>query len=67
MTFWDFLMIAAVLVVLYTLIMGMVQLVRLGEEARKKSNKWMWRRIWAQAIAIVVLFFAAYMKAQGGS
>lgn len=65
MVIWDFIMIAAVMVVLFTLVMGMIQLAKNTPEARMKSNKWMWRRIYAQGIAVVVLFLAVMAKTGG--
>ena len=65
MVIWDILMIVAVLVVLFTLVMGMIQLAKGTPEARIKSNKWMWRRIYAQGIAVAVLFLAVMAKTKG--
>lgn len=65
MVIWDIIMIAAVLVVLFTLVMGMIQLAKNTEEARIKSNQWMWKRIYAQGIAVVVLFVAVAAKSKG--
>lgn len=65
MVIWDFIMIASVLTVLFTLVMGMVQMAKNTEEARIKSNQWMWKRIYAQGIAIVVLFVAVAAKSKG--
>jgi len=67
MVIWDFLIIAAVLVVLFTLVMGMVQMAKGTPEARVKSNTWMWRRIYAQGAAIIVLFLAVAAKRNGMS
>ncbi len=57
--------IAAVLTVLFTLIMGMAQMAKGTPEARLKSNKWMWRRIYAQGGAVIVLFLAIAAKGSG--
>ncbi|MEE9348185.1 MAG: HIG1 domain-containing protein [Robiginitomaculum sp.] len=65
MTIWDFLMIAAVLVVLFTLVMGMLAMAKGTPEARLESNKWMWRRIYAQGGAVIVLLIAVTAKGSG--
>ncbi len=65
MVIWDFVMILAVLTVLFTLVMGMIQLAKNTPEARIKSNTWMWRRIYAQGIAVIVLFIAVAAKSKG--
>lgn len=67
MVIWDFLMIAAVITVLFTLVMGMVQMAKNSPEARLKSNTWMWRRIYAQGAAVVILLIAATAKSKGMS
>jgi len=51
--------------VLLTLVMGTVAMSKKSEENRKKSNKWMWRRIYAQVAAIVLLALTVYSKSKG--
>ncbi len=63
--FLNLIIIASVLVVLFTLVMGMVQLASNSEEARAKSNTWMWRRIYAQGGAIVIMFICVWLKSKG--
>lgn len=52
--------------VVLTLIMGTVAMSKKSEENRKKSNDWMWRRIYAQVAAIALLALTVYMKSKGG-
>lgn len=63
--FLTLIIIASVLVVLFTLVMGMIQLASNSEEARMKSNTWMWRRIYAQGAAIVIMLIAVWLKSKG--
>ena len=63
--FLNIIIIASVLVVLFTLVMGMIQLASNSEEARQKSNTWMWRRIYAQGGAIVIMMIAVWLKSRG--
>jgi len=63
--FLNIVIIASVLVVLFTLVMGMIQLASNTEEARHKSNTWMWRRIYAQGGAVVIMLVAVWLKSRG--
>ncbi len=63
--FLNIIIVASVLVVLFTLVMGMVQLASNSEEARQKSNTWMWRRIYAQGGAIVIMMICVWLKSKG--
>ncbi len=51
--------------VVLTLVMGTVAMSKKSEENSKKSNDWMWRRIYAQVAAIGLLAFTVYMKGRG--
>ena len=51
--------------VVLTLVMGTVAMSKKSEENRKKSNKWMWRRIYAQVSAILLLGITMYMRSKG--
>ena len=55
------LLIAAAIMMLYTvitLVTGGVSMARTGEGARERSNSWMWKRVGAQAVALVLLYLA---------
>jgi len=64
--FLNVLMGLALLTVLGTLILGMINLTKADETAQLKSNKLMRVRIMAQAVAIGVLFIAITLKKQAG-
>lgn len=51
--------------VVLTLVMGTVAMSKKSEENRIKSNKWMWRRIYAQVAAIGLLALTVYVKTKG--
>lgn len=51
--------------VVVTLVMGTVAMSKKSEENRKKSNDWMWRRIYAQVAAIGLLALTVYMRSKG--
>ena len=51
--------------VVLTLVMGTVAMSKKSEESRKNSNTWMWRRIYAQVAAIVLLALTVYMRSKG--
>ncbi len=55
----------AFLCVVVTLVMGTIAMSRKSEESRKKSNDWMWRRIYAQVIAIGLLVLTVYVRNNG--
>jgi len=55
----------AFLCVVLTLVMGTVAMSKKSEENRKKSNDWMWRRVYAQVAAIGLLGLTVYMKSKG--
>lgn len=48
----------AMLYVVVTLVTGGSQMARTGKGAREKSNSWMWKRVGAQAVAILLLYLA---------
>ncbi|MEP4051192.1 MAG: HIG1 domain-containing protein [Litorimonas sp.] len=51
--------------VVLTLVMGGVAMSKKSEESRKKSNDWMWRRIYAQVATVLLLILTVYMKSKG--
>ena len=65
--FANIVIVVALLTVLITLILGMLNMRKTGEEARLKSNKLMRIRVFAQAIAVGALFLMLYMKSQTGA
>jgi len=52
--------------VVLTLIMGTVAMSKKSEENRKKSNDWMWRRIYAQVATVLLLVLTVYVKSKSG-
>jgi len=52
--------------VVLTLIMGTVAMSKKSEENRKKSNDWMWRRIYAQVATVILLVLTVYVKSKSG-
>lgn len=65
MIFIDILFFGSLAVVAFTLIMGMLQMSKGTAEGTRKSNVWMWRRVYAQGAAIVIFIIAAYLKNKG--
>lgn len=63
----DILFFGSLALVAFTLIMGMVQMAKGTPEGTRKSNVWMWRRVYAQGGAIVVFIIAAALKSKGMS
>ena len=57
----------ALLTVLGTLVLGMANMRKTGEEARMKSNKLMRIRVMAQAVAVGALFLMLYLKSNAGA
>lgn len=55
----------AMIYVVATLIIGGTQMARTGKPAREKSNSWMWKRVGAQAFAIMMLYFAFKIRNGG--
>ena len=51
--------------VVLTLVMGTVAMSKKNEENRMKSNKWMWRRVYAQVAAILLLRLTFYARSKG--
>jgi len=45
----------ALFAVVFTLVMGGRAMSRRDETSRQDSNKWMWRRVWAQGSALLLL------------
>ncbi|HFB54937.1 MAG TPA: twin transmembrane helix small protein [Hellea balneolensis] len=62
----NILMAVALLTVLGTLVLGMINLVKPGEEAQLKSNKLMRWRVIAQACAIGIFMLVVAVKKQNG-
>ncbi len=56
----------AFLAVVLTLVMGAIAMGKKSEDSRKASNKWMWRRIYAQITAVVLIMITLYVKTKGG-
>jgi len=57
----------ALLTVLGTLVLGMLNMRKTGEEARMNSNKLMRYRVFAQAVAVGVLFLMLYLRSKGSA
>ena len=56
----------AFICVVLTLVMGGIAMGKKSEESRKASNKWMWRRIYAQVIAVVLVMLTLLVKTKSG-
>lgn len=54
------------LAVIGTLVMGAVSMKGNESADREKSNKWMQRRVFAQAAAIIFLALTVYMRSKSG-
>ena len=65
MTLLDILIVIAIGAVAITLGFGLCSLFRGGEYARSHSNRLMRLRVGLQAVAVIVLLFALFMKGQG--
>ncbi len=52
--------------VLFTLVMGGRAMTSKDEAAKAASNKWMWRRVWAQGIALALLALMVVVRRNGG-
>ena len=55
----------AFVAVVVTLVFGTAAMTRKDEKSRIASNKWMWRRIYAQVTAIGLLALTVYMRSRG--
>ena len=51
--------------VVITLVMGGIAMSKKDEASRKKSNDWMWRRIYAQVAAVALVLLTLYVKSRG--
>ncbi len=60
------LVVVAVLVVLAILLLGISSFGRGGEANARQSNKYMRWRIYAQAVAVVVILIFVYFRRMGG-
>jgi len=58
--------IIAMLAVVATLIMGAASMGGNKDGSRLKSNKWMARRVYAQIIAIALIFLTVYVRKNSG-
>ncbi len=56
----------AMIMVVVTLVMGGSAMARQSQESRAASNKWMWRRVWAQVSAVGLLFLIYLVKKNSG-
>jgi len=56
----------AMVMVVLTLVMGGTAMAKQSQESRAASNKWMWRRVWAQVTAVGILFLIYMVKRNGG-
>ena len=56
----------AFIAVIMTLVMGAVAMGGKEQTDREKSNRWMMRRVTAQAIALILLFVTFYVKRNSG-
>ncbi|NNC37167.1 MAG: twin transmembrane helix small protein [Hyphomonadaceae bacterium] len=63
--FANIVIVIALLTVLGTLVLGMLNMRKTGEAARLKSNQLMRIRVGAQAIAVGALMLMLYLKSQG--
>ena len=52
--------------VVFTLIMGGRAMTKREDGSRENSNKWMWRRVWAQGLALLLLVLTVFVKRNGG-
>lgn len=52
--------------VVFTLIVGASQMAKTGDDAREKSNSWMWKRVGGQAIAVSLFLAAVWVRRNGG-
>ncbi len=66
MSLIDILIVAAIGAVAVTLGFGLYAMFRGGEFARSHSNRLMRLRVGLQALAIIVLLIALFLKGQGG-
>lgn len=66
LTFLYVLLGLALFAVVFTLIMGGRAMSRREEGSRVESNKWMWRRVWAQLSALLILGATILVKKNGG-
>ena len=56
----------ALAAVVFTLIMGGRAMTKRDDDSREISNKWMWRRVWAQGLALLLLVLTVVVKRNGG-
>ena len=52
--------------VVFTLIAGGVAMQSREDDSRERSNKWMQRRVFAQAFAIIMLVILVYARRKAG-
>ena len=56
----------AMLYVVFTLVVGASNMAKTAEGSREKSNSWMWKRVGGQALALIFLLAAFWVRRNGG-
>jgi len=56
----------SLLAVVFTLLMGGKEMVSTKSGDRSASNKWMWRRVWAQVTAVLLLVITVWYRSNSG-
>lgn len=56
----------SLIAVVVTLLMGGRAMVSNKDTDRSDSNKWMWRRVWAQATALILLLIIFWTRSRSG-
>jgi len=56
----------SLIAVVFTLIMGGKAMSKRDESSQMEMNKWLWRRIWAQVFALVMVGLTVLVKRNGG-
>lgn len=60
------LFVLSLVAVVFCLIMGGRAMITNRDQDRSASNKWMWRRIWAQASAFILLILIVWIRSKNG-
>ena len=66
LTFLYILLGLSLFAVVFTLVMGGRAMTKREENSSNISNKWMWRRVWAQFTALIILGLTVVVKRNGG-
>lgn len=66
LTFLYILLGLSMFAVVVTLVMGGRAMTKREEDSSNVSNKWMWRRVWAQFIALLVLGLIVLLRSKSG-